>query len=160
MSIHALLAKRHEFLQYAERRTGDRALAEDIVQDAFLRSLERGTAVSESVVGWFFRVVRNAVIDCHRRTAATERRLGRFAAEVSVDQADDEAAPFAPGAVMQRLSSLKPEYAEALQRIEIDGMAVHDYAAAMGITASNAGIRIFRARKALRRQLADASCMA
>jgi len=157
MTIDVLIAKHHEFLQYAHRRTGDRTLAEDIVQDAFVRSLERGADGCESVVGWFFRVVRNAVVDWHRRTAAAERRLDRFAAEVASDVALDDDTCFAGDSVMHIVLTLKPEYADALQRIEIDGIAVQDYAAAVGISASNAGVRIFRARKALRKQLARVS---
>jgi RNA polymerase sigma-70 factor (ECF subfamily) len=51
---------------------------------------------------------------------------------------------------------LKPEYADALRRIEVDGVAVKDYADTLGISASNADVRLFRAREALRRQVARA----
>ncbi|HEX2880375.1 MAG TPA: RNA polymerase subunit sigma-70, partial [Polyangiaceae bacterium] len=44
--------------------------------------------------------------------------------------------------------------ADALQRIEIDQISVKDYADTVGISASNAGVRIFRAREALRQQIA------
>ena len=53
-------------------------------------------------------------------------------------------------------ATLKPEYAEALQRIEVEGLPVADYAQAAGISASNAGVRVFRAREALRKQVARA----
>ena len=53
--------------------------------------------------------------------------------------------------------TLKPEYARALQRIDVDGVAVKDFAAEAGITAGNAGVRAFRAREALRKQVV-ASC--
>ncbi|TAJ17066.1 MAG: RNA polymerase subunit sigma-70, partial [Planctomycetota bacterium] len=43
-----------------------------------------------------------------------------------------------------------PEYANALRRVEIDGVAVKDFADEAGISASNAGVRLFRARDALR----------
>ncbi|HEY5282379.1 MAG TPA: sigma factor-like helix-turn-helix DNA-binding protein [Polyangia bacterium] len=58
--------------------------------------------------------------------------------------------------VAQLADTLKPEYADALRRIEVDGIAVKDYADTLGISASNAGVRIFRAREALRRQVARA----
>jgi RNA polymerase sigma-70 factor (ECF subfamily) len=44
---------------------------------------------------------------------------------------------------------LKAEYADALREIDVGGMSVVAYAAARGITASNAAVRVFRARKAL-----------
>jgi DNA-directed RNA polymerase specialized sigma24 family protein len=50
--------------------------------------------------------------------------------------------------------TLKPEYASALKRIEIDGLAMKAYAAEAGISSSNAAVRVFRARQALRKQVA------
>ena len=53
---------------------------------------------------------------------------------------------------MTRLSeTLKPEYALALRRIDVDGVSVQEYAVEAGITANNAGVRVFRAREALRK---------
>ena len=54
----------------------------------------------------------------------------------------------------QLADTLKPEYADVLRRVELDGVAVKDYADAAGISASNAGVRIFGAREALRKQVA------
>jgi RNA polymerase sigma-70 factor (ECF subfamily) len=56
--------------------------------------------------------------------------------------------------VARLAETLKPEYATALRRIELDGLAVKAYAAEAGISESNAGVRVFRAREALRRELA------
>ena len=72
----------------------------------------------------------------------------------------DEVAPppEVRGAVCQcvtRLAAtLKPEYADALQRIEVQGVPVKTYAEEHGISASNAAVRVFRAREALRKQVA------
>ncbi|HEX2882005.1 MAG TPA: sigma factor-like helix-turn-helix DNA-binding protein, partial [Polyangiaceae bacterium] len=54
-------------------------------------------------------------------------------------------------------ATLKPEYAMTIQRIEVEGVSVKAFAAQEGISASNAGVRVHRAREALRRQVA-ASC--
>jgi DNA-directed RNA polymerase specialized sigma24 family protein len=53
--------------------------------------------------------------------------------------------------------TLKPEYADALKRVEIDGLSVRAYADEQGLSANNAGVRVFRARAALRKQVV-ASC--
>ena len=50
-------------------------------------------------------------------------------------------------------ATLKPEYAAALQAVEVEGVAVKDFAVAAGISASNAGGRVFRAREALKLQV-------
>ena len=150
--VDLLVANHREFLRYVERRLGDRALAEEILQEAFVRSLDRGDEIRDSAIGWFYRVLRNAVIDHQRRQAVATRRLDALATE-SASEVDEELERMVCGCVAQLASTLKPEYADALQRIEIDGLAVKDYAQAAGITASNAGVRIFRAREALQKQL-------
>jgi len=158
-AIDILVANHREFLRFVERRVGDRATAEEIVQDAFVRSLDRGDEIRESVVGWFYRVLRNAVIDRQRRQAVANRRLDQFAAELDSnpgggEELAGEMAGIACQCVAQLADTLKPEYADALRRIEVDGVAVKDYADTLGISASNAGVRLFRAREALRRQVA------
>ena len=156
----AVLVENHRaFLRYLERRLGSRSAAEDILQDAFVRNLDRFDAVPEqALVPWFYRVLRNALIDYTRRTGAANRALTALAREV-------ESAEVSPAdlhreicACITRLAAtLKPEYAEALRDIDVDGMAVTAFADGKGLSPSNAGVRLFRARQALRRQV-TASC--
>jgi RNA polymerase sigma factor (sigma-70 family) len=153
--VDQLVGNHREFLRYVERRVGNRAVAEEIVQEAFVRSLHRGDEIRDSVVGWFYKVLRNAVIDHQRRQAVANRRLDEFAAELEATGEDgEELANVACACVGRLAGTLKPEYADALRRIEIDEVPVKDYAEAVGISASNAGVRIFRAREALRKQVA------
>jgi RNA polymerase sigma factor (sigma-70 family) len=155
--VDQLVGNHREFLRYVERRVGNRAIAEEILQDAFVRSLDRGDEIRETVVGWFYRVLHNAVVDHQRRQAVANRRLDELAAELALAQSGDGAEELATvvcGCVARLADTLKPEYADALRRIEIDQLAVKDYAEAAGISAGNAGVRIFRAREALRKQVA------
>ena len=59
--------------------------------------------------------------------------------------------------VSRLATTLKPEYAEALQAIDVDGTAVKTFAEQRGLTASNAGVRVFRAREALKKRVTE-SC--
>lgn len=157
--VATLVAGHREFLAFVERRVHDRALAEEIVQDALVKSLERGDEIRESAVGWFYRVLRNAIVDRARRGAVRDQRLSALAAEVEAAAGtapDAELADVVCRCVSSLATTLKPEYAEALQRIDVDGVAVKDYAGEAGITATNAGVRIHRARAALRGQVARA----
>jgi RNA polymerase sigma-70 factor (ECF subfamily) len=153
--VAQLVANHRAFVSFVERRVGSHAIAEEIVQDAFVRSLDHGDEIRDSVVGWFYRVLRNAVIDHQRRQAVANRRLDEFAAELeTTGDGGAELANVVCKCVGQLADTLKPEYAEALRRIEVDQLPVKDYAKAAGISPSNAGVRIFRAREALRRQVA------
>lgn len=149
-----LVASHREFLAFVERRVGDRALAEEIVQDALVRSLEHLGEIRESAIGWFYRVLRNAIIDRARREATQRTRLEALATELETTQTDQELQDVVCRCVGVLAETLKPEYADALRRIDVDGMLVKDYAEQAGISASNAGVRVFRAREALRKQVA------
>jgi RNA polymerase sigma factor (sigma-70 family) len=153
--VEQLVANHREFLRFVEHRVGNRAIAEEILQEAFVRGLDHAGEIQESVVGWFYRVLRNAVIDHQRRQAVAHRRLEAFAAELAVAGAgEDELTKVACACVGRLAGTLKTEYADALRRIEVDQIPVKDYAAQAGISVSNAGVRIFRAREALRKQVA------
>jgi len=155
-----LLVENHRaFLRYLERWVGDRALAEDLLQDAFVRNLDRLSSVpDEALVPWFYRVLRNAAIDRHRRQGAGGRGLAALARELADAKVPSADMRQEICACVGRLArSLKPEYAEALQAVDVDEMPVKAFAEASGLTASNAGVRLFRAREALRRQV-TASC--
>jgi len=152
--LATLVTNHREFLEFIERRIGSRALAEEILQNAFVRSVEKFDTVRESAVGWFYRVLRNAIIDHRRRAAAAERRMESYATDQAAnDTRDDELHGVVCKCVADIAETLKPEYASALRRIEIDGVSVKDYADEAGISSSNAGVRVFRAREALRKQV-------
>jgi RNA polymerase sigma-70 factor (ECF subfamily) len=133
-------------------------VAEDILQDAFVRGLEHGGEVrEETAVAWFYRTLRNAVIDHHRRGGASARALERLAAELENEvEPPPDVQAVACGCIAELAETLSPTHAEALKRVEVDGVAVKDFAAEAGISASNAAVRVFRAREALRKQVARA----
>ena len=103
-------------------------------------------------MAWFYRVLRNAVTDHRRRAGAAERQLDALSRELEV-AAEPELHGAVCGCVSGLARTLKPEYAAALQAVEVEGMPVKDFAESAGITAGNAAVRVFRAREALRLQV-------
>jgi RNA polymerase sigma-70 factor (ECF subfamily) len=153
--VQPLVDNHRTFLHFLERRVGSREEAEDILQDAFGRSLDRFDTLgeAENVVRWFYRVLRNAVIDHYRRRAAANRALEAFANQLDDSVPPHEVERAICGCVRTLAQTLKPEYAEALQQIDVEGVPVKAFAERHGLTAGNAGVRIFRAREALRKQV-------
>lgn len=155
--IAPLVESHRQFLRFLEARLGDRALAEDILQSAFAKGIERAPQLhdAESVVAWFYRLLRNAIIDHHRRAGTRQRRLDALAHELEArpDEPPADARDAVCGCVSGLLETLKPEYATALRRIDLDGLAVKAFADEAAITANNAAVRVHRARLALREQL-------
>ena len=81
--LRLLLDNHAQFLGFLERRVGSRDEAEDILQEAFVRSIDRAELLRspESAVAWFYRVLRNAIVDHHRRQGTQSRAFARLAAE-------------------------------------------------------------------------------
>jgi RNA polymerase sigma factor (sigma-70 family) len=158
-SLATLVENHRAFLRFLERRVGSRDTAEDLLQEAFGRAITHLNTLrdGESAVAWFYRVLRNAVIDHYRRNAAAGSALERFAAELNESVPPPEVAEQVCACVTRLAGTLKPEYADALNEIDVKGVPVKDYAAEHGLTANNAGVRVFRARQALRSQVI-ASC--
>jgi RNA polymerase sigma-70 factor (ECF subfamily) len=152
-----LVDNHRKFLAFLERRVGSREVAEDILQEAFVRGIERGDSIrdQESATAWFYRMLRNALVDHYRKRGAEARALQGLAAGAdAVEPSPDEGLmETACDCVRSLVGTLKDEYADAIRRVDLGGAAVKDYAAEAGITPNNAAVRVHRAREALRRQV-------
>ena len=164
--LRLLLDNHARFLGSLERRVGSRDEAEDILQEAFVRSMGRTDSLrsAESATAWFYRVLRNALIDHHRREGTRARVFRQLAAESEAGALahDEELEVVACACIAALVDTLKPEYGEALRRVDLAGLSVRGFAEETGITPSNAGVRLHRAREALRRQVARScgTCLA
>jgi len=152
--LDVLVANHRQFLAFLERRMGSRADAEDLLQDAFVKGLSRGHQLEdpESVLPWFYRVLRNALTDWYRRRGAEDRAMAAWGGreDRAVAARDEELFGEVCGCVLRLAGTLRPEYAEALRRVDVDGLAVKEFAAEAAITPGNAAVRLHRARETLR----------
>lgn len=152
--VAALVENHRAFLAFLERRVGSRAEAEDILQAAFVRGIEKSGSIrdAESAVAWFYRLLRNALVD-HYRRSGTERRV--FSPESGDDAAayETEIRGEICTCIRSLLPALKAEYGEMIQRVDLDEEPIAGAAAALGITTNNATVRLHRARAALKEQL-------
>ena len=140
-TMEVLTENHRRFLAFLERRVGSREAAEDILQDAFVRGIGHAESLRdrESAVAWFYRLLRNAITDHFRSRGAEVRALERYAAEPApAPVAEDELAELVCTCVHSLIQTLKPEYAAVLRRVEMEGVAVGDFAREAGITANNA----------------------
>lgn len=157
--VSALVENHRRFLAFVRKRVGNHADAEEILQDAFAKGLTRLGEVrdEERAVAWFYRILRNAIVDHWRARGAAER--GR---EALVREARTEAAPDAEteGEICRcfepLLPTLKPEYAEMLRKVDLEGRRPIDVAAEQGLTPNATMVKLHRARRALRVRLEQA----
>ena len=138
------------FLAY---RTGDRALAEDLLADTFERALRarrgfdrrRGTERN-----WLYAIALNLLRDHARRSAAAERALERTGpAATSVDPPPFEARD----AVQRALRVLSPEEREAIALRFGAELTVPEMASLLGLPLSTVEGRVYRALRKLKERL-------
>lgn len=157
-AVNRLVESHRQFLSFLERRVESRAAAEDILQSAFVKGLEGGIGVpDEKILAWFYRLLRNAVIDHYRRRATSARALESYTHEFAAR--DNPAADVEQEicrCVSELLGNLNPEYADALRIVDLEEGNLNQLARQAGITAENAAVRVHRARKALRGQVLKA----
>jgi RNA polymerase sigma-70 factor (ECF subfamily) len=157
-----LIDNHRRFLGFLERRVGRRDLAEELLQEAFTRGIARGRTLrsDESVVAWFYRLLRNVMVDHLRRQSAEARGRAAFAREESATagaEPDQELVDTICACVGSLVDTLKPDYAAAIQRVDLGGESLQSFATAANITRGNAAVRLFRARQALRLRV-EQSC--
>ena len=156
--VQTLVANHRQFLSFLEARVSSRATAEEILQAAFVRAVEKGGTIeqSESAVAWFYRLLRNALID-HYRRGATEARAIEAQARETDEGFELELKDAVCACMKSLLPTLKPEYAEMIRRVDLDEKPLATVAAELSITQNNATVRLHRARQALKQRL-ERSC--
>jgi RNA polymerase sigma factor (sigma-70 family) len=162
--IRQLLSHESSFRSFLRGRLGNDALAEDLLQQSFVRAVEHQHSVrnDESVVAWFYRVLRNTVIDYYRSQGAESRRNESFLQEMTHLGADkepplDEIQAAACQCLHQVIPTLRSTYRDLLRRIDLDGEPPARVAKELHVTPNNLTVRLHRARQALRAGL-ETSC--
>jgi RNA polymerase sigma-70 factor (ECF subfamily) len=151
--VDVLVRSKGEFLRFLEKRLGDRAEAEDLLQTAFLKAITQGSTLhaEEKVVPWFYQLIRNLLVDHYRHRDAVTRAMQLVATENGTATGlDEELFGATRACVRDVVDTLKPEYAELIRRVELGEEPLPRVARDLGITPNNAWVRLHRARRALR----------
>jgi RNA polymerase sigma-70 factor (ECF subfamily) len=154
MNSNLLLNQREAFEAFVRKRTGDAQLAADVVQDSLLKALraEKQPTDDEGVLPWFYRILRHAIIDAHRRKAANQRAMESFAQETGATLDAEEKGDLC-ACVLPLLKALPPEDAALLRQVDMDGASPTELATAQGVRVNTVNVRLHRARQKLRAQL-------
>jgi RNA polymerase sigma-70 factor (ECF subfamily) len=161
MTKHTLItnyyiAHRDELLAYAGSRLGDSYLAEDIVQNVFLRLLTSDKMISEiTLPALVFAMTRNQVYDYFRHHSAVEQ-YEHYIKGVCSELTSDESI-LSAREVMEQLErglARLPENCREIYRMHIyDGMKVGEISRELGEGYKSVEHRLGSARKAMRHYL-------
>ncbi|MGZ8899301.1 MAG: RNA polymerase sigma factor [Limisphaerales bacterium] len=118
-----------------------------------MKAVERhGLLKEETVVSWFYRVLRNSIIDMYRSQQTKTNALERFAAEFAGE----------PNAEVERdlckcmnglLAGLKPAYADVLRNVDLGGKKLTQYAKEKGRSENAMRFKLQRAREKMKSAL-------
>jgi RNA polymerase sigma-70 factor, ECF subfamily len=139
------------------RITGDRALAEDLAQETFVKAFRSLAAfdATRPLASWLFRIAHNTALDAIRRSrkaaaSSGTPRDGDLAAPPAADPVEREALGRALQAALARL---RPEFRAAIVLRYEEGLSFDDIASVMGVPEATARSHVHRARKELARLL-------
>jgi len=137
--------------RFAMTITRDRALAEDAIQDSFLRyfvACREGQAI-RSPVAWLYRVLRNRLLDDRRRVSPDSLAVAGEGA-VQADAAEGPATFFQREDIPRGLrASLSGRELECLQ-LRLEGLNYQEIAATLRIRPGTVGALLARALKKTR----------
>jgi RNA polymerase sigma-70 factor, ECF subfamily len=155
--IRSLYAEHgRSLLTYATRLTGDRAAAEDVVQETLLRAWKHADDLSEgrgSVRGWLLTVARNIVTDRARARAARPAEVADVEDRPPVE-ADHSESVVNTMVMLEALDQVSPEHREVLVQLYYRGRSVTEAAKVLGVPPGTVKSRSYYALRALRAVMA------
>jgi RNA polymerase sigma-70 factor (ECF subfamily) len=134
--------------RFAYHFTRDRALAEDVTQEAFLRAFRfiKGFRGDSKFTSWLFRIARNCAMD------AIKARKVHFEKEQPPPLGPTD--PQARVELQTALAAVSEEHREPFLLIEVFGLSYQETADVLGVRVGTVKSRMHRARKAMMGALA------
>ncbi|MCP3055723.1 RNA polymerase sigma factor [Aurantimonas marianensis] len=158
-TIQRLTECRSEFLRFFRRRLSRQEDAEDAFQDFCLkvvRATEKPKTTGKTDA-WLSRVLRNTLTDYYRRRAARQRAEAAYEAEAPepVVQPGTVQLENPCSCVRNIVPTLRPDYAEIIRRADLEEESRERIAVDLGLTTNNIGVRLHRARRALKEKIEE-----
>jgi RNA polymerase sigma-70 factor (ECF subfamily) len=150
----ATLFERHHtrVYRYCLRMTGNRAAAEDLVQDVFMKMLKYKATFKEDseLVPWMFGIARNSCLAHLKRRAAEQVPATVPAEEVPEEPHDEPHDQRQTELVRQALLKLPPERREVLVLSRYEYKSYDEIARVLDCSVGAVKVRVHRAMKQLR----------
>lgn len=135
-------------LRLARRHVGDDERAREIVQDTFVRFLERPESAEGKLPGWLFKVCRNRAIDVARRERV------RRSPVVAVGRPESSPAVRLDAERAVRAISELPERQRRIVEMRLaEGASYREIAEALGLSETNVGYLMHTALVSVRAKL-------
>lgn len=146
---------RGEILGYAVNALADQQLAEDVVQETFVRawrSADRFDPARASLRTWLFAIARNGIVDAVRRRNVRARAAGASAEAPSVESAQPDPIErlLLSIQVDEALRRLSPEHRQVVVEVYCGGRTCADLSKELAVPAATLRSRLYYGVRALR----------
>jgi RNA polymerase sigma-70 factor (ECF subfamily) len=144
-------------LAYATKLTGDRAAAEDVLQETLVRAWRHSQVLVNgqgSVRGWLLRVAGRIVVDRARARAARPREVTESPAEPPMER-DHADQVIDSMEVFEALQKLSEEHREVIVQLYFRGCSLLEVSTALGVPEGTVKSRSYHALRALRKLFSD-----
>lgn len=137
----------HRLFKFCLYLCGDRVVAEDLCQEAYLRAYNRMDSLTkaESFLDWLFRIAKNLFIDHLRSGQSRESELDEEQLESLGAETSDLSEILA---VHKSLAQFETDDRYLLLLVDYEGRTYQEAAEMMGISEDAVRSRLFRLRQA------------
>ena len=152
-----------ELYGFAARSLGDRGLAEEAVQETFVRAWQAAERFDDrlgSLRTWLFAILRNVVIDLSRARAVRPRLAAvdggaRHETDTTGFGGDEIDAVLVAWQVEEALRRVSPEHRHVLLEVHYRSRPYAEVAVELGVPAGTVKSRVFYGLKAMRLALEE-----
>lgn len=154
-ALDPIFAQRARFRAYLVARLGNEADADDVLQTGLVKAMRSAGDVpsTEKLTAWFYRLLRNALIDHARSRSARVQRDTAWA--VNEGQTDEALEKTICACLGSLIGDLKSREAELIRRAELGDESVAQVARSLGMSPGSASVALHRSRAALRKRLEE-----
>lgn len=138
----------NEALLYVFSFCHNRALAEDLVQEAYMRAIRSIDEEKNGFKFWLFKVCRNLYFDTLRKNKKVEAITSDMPSNESL--VDDVIQKDEYRALYKAISLLKDDFREIVRLYYFDSMSVKEIASIVDESVDNVKIKLYRARLKLK----------
>jgi RNA polymerase sigma-70 factor (ECF subfamily) len=147
-----------ELFRFALRSLNDRGLAEEAVQETFVRAWQAADRFDDnlgSLRTWLFAIIRNVVIDLSRARAVRPALAPPDSETEVIDLTDDVDRVLGAWQVEEALRMVSDEHRRALVEIHYRGRSYGEVATELRVPVGTVKSRVFYALKAMRLALEE-----
>ncbi len=147
-----------ELYRFALRSLADRGLAEEAVQETFVRAWQAADRFDDalgSLRTWLFAIIRNVVIDLSRARAVRPALASESRSNDVIVLDDDIERVLVAWQVEEALQKLSVEHRDAIVEVHYKSRPYHEVATELGVPVGTVKSRVYYALKAIRLALEE-----